>query len=291
MKQLQTIAVLLTCHNRKEKTLDCLKSFYRAKLAENVSFDVYLVDDGSTDETSEAVKLNFQEVKVIQGSGNLYWNKGMRLAWETAARNRNKKYDFYLWLNDDTLLDEDAVSELVNCHEESKKYENKTSIIVGTCRNDSDSNKFSYGGRINDIPVIPNGSIQKCNFINGNLVLVPKEIYNTIGNLSPLYTHTMGDNDYGLRALKAGFGCFITRKYIATCPTNEMADWCNPKIPVAKRFQNLNSPKGLNIKEYMIFLKEHKRKKWLISAIKVYLKNLLPTIYTYLSEKQEMRNI
>jgi GT2 family glycosyltransferase len=283
MNKHQVIAVLITCHNRKEKTLSCLKSLFSTEWPKKVLFHVYLVDDGSTDGTDDAVKLNFPEVNVIKGNGNLYWNKGMRLAWETAAQN--KEYDFYLWLNDDTLIDEDAVCELLNCSKELKKYENNASIIVGTCRNAPESSTFSYGGRNHDVPVIPNGSIQKCNFINGNLVLVPKEIYNKIGNLSPHYTHAMGDNDYGLRALKAGFGCFITRKYVATCPTNKISDWCNPKIPVAKRFQNLYSPKGLNIKEYIIFLKEHKRKKWFFFTLKVYLKTLFPNLYNFLTAK------
>lgn len=284
MTNYQTIAVLLTCHNRRETTLECLESLYKNTIPNNFSLDVFLVDDGSTDGTGETVKLKFPDVHVIQGDGNLYWNKGMRLAWETAARF--KDYDYYLWLNDDTLIDADGLIELLDCYDEALKLEGNESLIVGTCRNDSDIDTFSYGGRNHDVPIIPNGSIQKCNFINGNLVLVPKEIYNTIGNLSTLYTHTMGDNDYGLRALRAGFNCFITRRYIATCPANGLPSWCNPKIPFVKRFKNLYSPKGLNMKEYMIFLKKHKRKNWQFSVLKVFAKTISPTLYIYFSEKQ-----
>lgn len=289
MNKNKTIAVLLTCHNRREKTLKCLEMFYENSIPKGYILDVFLVDDGSIDGTGDGVLLNFPDVKVIQGDGNLFWNKGMRLAWETAAQC--KKYDFYLWLNDDTLLDKNALTELLECYDESLKYKGKESLIVGSCRDEFNSNTFSYGGRIIDIPVIPNGSIQNCNYINGNLVLVPKIIYDTIGNLSHLYTHAIGDNDYGLRALNAGFGCFISRKYIATCPTNKMADWCNPKIHIKKRFLNLYSPKGLNINEYIIFLKKHHKRKWIISVVKVYLNTLLPRIYRLLSEKSMIKTI
>lgn len=283
MAKYQTIAVLLTCHNRRETTLKCLESLYKNTIPDNISLNVYLVDDGSTDGTSEAVKHKFSDVHVIKGDGNLYWNQGMRLAWETAAKN--KEYDFYLWLNDDTQMDSFALSELLSCFYETRELESNESIIVGSCRNDLVSDNFSYGGRINDTPVIPNGSIQKCNYINGNLVLVPKAIFETIGNLSPHFTHAMGDNDYGLRAINAGFFCCITRKYIATCKTNGLAAWCNPDVPIIKRIKNLYSPKGLNIKEYITFLKVHKKNKWLISTMKVYMKALFPGVYNYASKK------
>ena len=51
------IATLLTCHNRKEKTLKCLNSITAQHIPKQVGkIDVFLVDDGSTDGTSEAVK-------------------------------------------------------------------------------------------------------------------------------------------------------------------------------------------------------------------------------------------
>lgn len=79
------IAVLLTCHNRREKTLSCLQSLFGATMPEGYKTEVFLVDDGSTDGTGEAVEKCFPQVTVIQGDGNLYWNKGMNLAWKNAV--------------------------------------------------------------------------------------------------------------------------------------------------------------------------------------------------------------
>lgn len=285
MKYLNTISTILTCYNRKAKTLACLNSLQNATLPDNTELDIFLVDDSSPDDTGEAVKKLFPKVHVIQGNGNLFWNQGMRLAWQTASKNAD--YDFYLWLNDDTIIDKNAITELIENYNEALKTENKPSIIVGTCRAELGKNDFSYGGRNENGPVLPNGRLQLCKFINGNLVLVPKSIFKEIGNLSNDYTHTLGDNDYGLRAIQAGFKCYASKHYIATCPPNPgIPGWCNPKNSFKKRWQLLHSPKGLNIKEYNKYRKKFWGKKWIIFALKAYLKTIIPSLYGKLTKSE-----
>jgi len=97
--------VLLTCFNRKEKTLACLKSIYFQMPVKELELVIYLVDDGSTDGTGEAVADEFPEVKILYGDGSLYWNGGMSLAWHTAALDY---FDYYIWMNDDIDVKTDA---------------------------------------------------------------------------------------------------------------------------------------------------------------------------------------
>ena len=281
-----TIAVLLTCYNRREKTLNCLKSLFNCQLPENHTLVVYLVDDDSSDGTSKAVRNDFPKVNVISGNGNLFWNKGMRLAWETASQTND--YDFYLWLNDDTILDNNAIFQLLETYYELFNNHNKPALLCGACRTSDNISDFSYGGRIDAGTVIPNGQIQFCKYINGNAVLVPKEIFHLIGYLSPDYTHIMGDFDYGLRVLKKNFNCYTTKTYIATCPKNEgIPDWCNPQTPIKKRWELLYSPKGLNIREYIVFRKKFWGRKWIIYAIKAYLKTIYPNMYITIAKKND----
>ncbi|MBO0348038.1 glycosyltransferase, partial [Phormidium pseudopriestleyi FRX01] len=65
----QTIAVIMTCYNRREKTLASLAALFNQKLPPNVILSVYLVDDGSTDNTSEVVKEKYPAVHLLQGNG------------------------------------------------------------------------------------------------------------------------------------------------------------------------------------------------------------------------------
>ena len=54
---MQTIAILLTVFNRKQKTIDCLDTIADAFSKQLIPFSIYvfLTDDGSTDGTSEAI--------------------------------------------------------------------------------------------------------------------------------------------------------------------------------------------------------------------------------------------
>ena len=65
----QQLAVLMTCHDRRDITLVCLQTLYQ----QDAIFDVFLLDDGSSDGTSEAVKQHYPNVKILPGNGNLFW--------------------------------------------------------------------------------------------------------------------------------------------------------------------------------------------------------------------------
>ena len=72
----EALAVIMACHNRREHTLSCLKALKQQSVNGKVVVDVYLLDDGSTDGTSAAVKNTFPNVHIVEGDGNLFWNRG-----------------------------------------------------------------------------------------------------------------------------------------------------------------------------------------------------------------------
>ena len=79
------IAVLLTVHNRKEKTLRCLHDLFVQESVEGYTIDVWLTDDGCTDGTPEVIVQRWADVHIVKGDGNLYWNRGMYTAWQAAS--------------------------------------------------------------------------------------------------------------------------------------------------------------------------------------------------------------
>jgi GT2 family glycosyltransferase len=252
------IAILMACHNRKEKTLCCLRNLFACALPENHKLHIFLVDDGSTDGTAENVRENFPQVKIIQGNGHLFWNRGMHLAWKCASKDCD--YDFYLWLNDDTNLYVNSLSELL----EVSQSKNNEAIICGTACAVNDKKSITYGGYGNSAdvmirPLIPNGKEQECECFNGNIVLIPKIVFDKIGFNDSFYTHSSGDIDYGLMAEKNGIKSYVSPSILGECEGHleKIPIWDNLKYPLKKRWQNLHSPFGLNPRELFYFNKKH----------------------------------
>ena len=200
----------------------------------------------------------------------------MRKAWEL-AKNCDR-FDFYIWLNDDTTLFPNAILGLFNDY--SKVAPN--SLIVGACTIPG-TNKFSYGGHGQPNPIRPSGTVQAVTYFNGNFVLIPSEVERTIGPISPAYTHYLGDYDYALRSKKAGFTAYTSSRYLAECLPYDLPKWENPSVPFSLRWRLLRDIKGLALKEY-IFFKSYHFGKWirLKSYLDVHFKALNPKVYVML---------
>jgi len=243
---MSSIAVLITAFNRKKHTLSCLERLY--KLSEDVV--VYLVDDNSADGTSEAVRNTYPQVNLIKGDGNLFWNRGMCLAWQEAAK---KDFDYYLWLNDDVILHDSCLMELVDC---LALTDNK-SIISGII--EDRNHGILYGGSDQHKKLIkPNGSLQKISYLNGNVVMVPKAVYKILGTLDPTYHHDMGDVDYGFRAAANGISVYATRKAVAYGEKNPICRERTSGTTLVKRFKRLYSPLGSNPNLNFYFRRKYK---------------------------------
>jgi len=272
------IAVIMACHNRKEFTLKCLGILFKQFGINSIfNIDVFVLDDNSTDGTSEEIKRQFSKVNIIQGDGSLFWNRGMYVAWKSAVESK-KEFDCYLWLNDDTFLFKNGLHLMLNAAEETQ-YK---SIICGSICSPYVEKKMTYGGCSlidkKTIPNLPNGENCLADIINGNCVLVPHSVYLIVGNLDWSFIHAIGDNDYGLRAKKLGIFSYSTGNFIGTCSDNSsLPKWCNPEFSIQERFKNLYSPLG-NAEPFKFF-KYQKRHFGIIKASKNFLSTHLRLLY------------
>lgn len=268
------VAVLLTVHNRKQKTLKCLKELFNQKIPVNYFLDVFLTDDGCTDGTGEAVSKEYPKVSIITGDGNLFWNRGMYYAWDKASQT--KDYDYYLWLNDDTILLEGGLHGLLT---EAAEYPD--AIIVGSTHSSISSNELTYGGYALGRLLKPNGTLQKCQTFNGNIVLIPKSVFQSIGNLDWTYRHAIGDLDYGLRSTKAGKDVFVSREYRGICDKNARPPkWTIPTVPFKERWKNYYSPLGYG--QPGPFFHFNRRHFGIIRAIRVYVSNHIRLFFPWI---------
>jgi GT2 family glycosyltransferase len=75
----QKIFIIIPVHNRKQITLNCLKSL--SKNGDLGRYHVVVVDDGSTDGTAEAIQALYPDIVVLHGDGNLWWTGAIKKAW------------------------------------------------------------------------------------------------------------------------------------------------------------------------------------------------------------------
>lgn len=289
----------MTCHNRKRKTLLCLESLFRELGTNSIETQVYLVDSSSTDGTAEAVHSFFPEVNLIVGDDSLFWCGGMRVAFAEALK---ENYEYYLWLNDDTMLLPGSVDTMLQTACKLSRHAESGVIIVGSCC-DPNTGERTYGGEVlakkrlhKELgllpgPVIPSNEPQACDDFNGNCVLISRKVAQAVGNLSPAFTHALGDSDYGRRACEKGFSCWVAPGYIATCNTNNNTDiWYDSRLSLRDRWKRLHRLKGLPPKEWAFFVRRHEGKRWPVLWMKLYLRVLFPSFWSKLSDIKNKTN-
>lgn len=242
------IAALLTCHNRREKTLVCLRSLFAA----NKNSDVYLTDDGCTDGTAQAVKAECPNVHIVEGDGTLFWSRGMYTAWKAAIKG---DYDYYLWLNDDIRLYPFFLEELFKSYKDAKS---SPCIVSGLIGDSNNTQKVIYGGSNDKKRLLgETGEPQDITYMNGNVVLVPRDVVKKIGIIDSVFHHDLGDVDYGLTAKENNIRVVTTTRIIALGYSNNYCRVRKWGTTLKARFQKLNTPLGSPIKLNFYFRKKH----------------------------------
>jgi GT2 family glycosyltransferase len=271
------LAVLITAHNRKASTLNCLNTLFTQKsLLKNLAFSIFLVDDGCTDGTPQAVVEQFPSVEILKGTGSLYWCGGTHLAFAKALQYN---FEYYLWLNDDTNLHATALAALVNVNSS-----NPNAIVVGSLK-DPITTHHTYGGvrRVKSWhplkfeAVHPQKMPLPIDTMNGNLVLIPRSAAHIVGNLDASFTHGIGDFDYGLRARKLGVKLLLAPGYQGTCTRNHIKNtWEDKTLPFYKRWNKIKTPHGLPPREWAFFAKRYAGPFWPFFWLLPYVRSILP---------------
>jgi GT2 family glycosyltransferase len=258
---------VLTAFNRRTSTLDALARLEVSCRYAGIVPRAVLVDDGSTDDTAAAVRAAYPWTEVIDGDGSLFWNRGMHMA---QARAMAYPHDYLLWLNDDTRLHPEAIGRLLETAEIVDKRHDKPCIVVGATA-DPLTGQTSYGGDIAHSRWRPFNYRRlgrttepvECHAMNGNIVLIPAAVVQSIGNLDPVFEHAMGDTDYALRARRAGFQVYVAPGHLGEC-TNNPTDgtYRDKRLPLTERWRKMLSRKGLPPRSWRHFTRRHGGLLW-----------------------------
>jgi GT2 family glycosyltransferase len=282
------IVALLACHNRKEMTLRCLDSFYAQTFdVQRPELEAIVVDDGSTDGTGEAVAVRFRSARVIEADGTLFWARAMQVAESHAIASRP---EFLLWLNDDVTLEASALDRLLAT---ADTY--RDAIIVGALR-DFDTGAITYSGVIRSRwhplrtrLLVPGGRAIEAETFNGNVVLVPRRVYELVGSIDGTFSHSQADFDYGLRARKAGFSVIVAPGTAGVCRRGgQQGTFLDRSLPLRERWRLSQSPTGLPMRSHARFLRRHGGRLWPLFWAAPYVKLVLTSL-TSAAKRQFLR--
>ncbi|MGE5798458.1 MAG: glycosyltransferase family 2 protein [Ignavibacteria bacterium] len=213
------IAIVVLNFNKKNDILDCLRSIFNLEYPE---IEVIVVDNGSTDGSSEAIKSEYPDVHLVESKKNLGVAGGRNVGIKYADQNFNYKY--LLFLDDDIVVDKKALTEMVCSFYKDKNIGivapkclmSKTPGVIGYAGGMS-VNLFS--GKITNIGggEKDEGQFDKPGFISscGGLCLISRELINQVGIFDEKFNpYGWEDVDLSLRARQKGFKIFYNHKAV-----------------------------------------------------------------------------
>lgn len=266
------LAILIGAHNRRDTTRRCLESIERLRLRD-AELVCYVVDDGSTDGTSQMIARTFPHVVLLSGDGSLYWGGAMRKA---EARALADGADRLIWMNDDADF---CIPRLQKVLEDSCSREDSEIIccafsdpVTGALTYSGIRAELLYGMFFRTRRVPPHSSrYTEVDTFNGNCVVVPSAVARRLGSIDPALRHHYGDFDYGLRARQFGATILLAPGVVGTTARNgRKGTFRDASLGVRSRVALLFGPKGYPIKEKRSYLRRHNPRFWWLQLWTVY---------------------
>jgi GT2 family glycosyltransferase len=178
------------------------------------NFHLIIIDNGPADEDhaylcNEIKKTNDERIQIVRSEKNLGYVGGINFGFDEGMKFHP---DYLLIMNNDTILDKNAIEALMNC---CKSY-NDNAIVTGKVYHYDHPNKLQYIGSkfTNREKLIYEwigkdeddcgqyNQVAEREMIDDIFWMVPLKVYNRLGKYSTNFYFNGESSDYCLRALK-----------------------------------------------------------------------------------------
>ena len=209
---MRPVALIILNWNRRQDTLRCLASLERNSYPD---IDIIVVENASTDDTVEAVRAAHPEVRIIENPANLGYAGGNNTGIEAALR---ENYEYILVLNNDTIVDPDAIARLVRLAERHPEAGIVAPVI---CYLDDPERVWAAGGTIDwqrghvassylNAPVsdVPRNPFTT-EHVTGCCMLLRAEAIRKAGLINPRFFLYFEETEWCVRIARAGFRIMV----------------------------------------------------------------------------------
>jgi GT2 family glycosyltransferase len=206
------VYIIVLNWNGLQDTIVCLDSVVKLNYP---NFRLIVVDNGSTDGSTDIISKNYPKVHFIENNENLGYAKGNNVGIRYALENNAD----YVWLlNNDTVVEQHA---LLNMVVEAEK-DPLNGIIGGKIYYLNSAKKIWFAGAmiewsrgtsnhigLNETDVGQYDYVQEIDRVAGCSMLVRREVCHSVGLLDENFFLYVEEVDWCVRARKAGFKCLF----------------------------------------------------------------------------------
>ena len=210
------IAAVIPTFNRAVDVIECLTAL---SVQQSISVQAIVVNDGSSDGTTEKILAQYPQTIVIEGDGNLWWSGCTNVGVQRAL---DDGFDYVLLLNDDNAMEPGAVMHLL------AYAESHPSTLVGSLVLIKGTNLVAYAGCtvrwLKGGPGLKDyrqpytnqySHVISADYLGGQGVLINTDVFRKIGLFDAVkFPQYYGDADFYLRARRAGYEVVVEPKSI-----------------------------------------------------------------------------
>jgi len=211
MKDPKVFIIILNWNGLKD-TLECLDSVFKL---DYVNFEVIVVDNGSTDNSVEVIRQTYPQVILIENRENLGYAGGNNIGIRYALKHGAD----YVWLlNNDTIVNPDSLTNLVEVAEKNKEvgilgskiyYYDKRDILWFAGAYIDWNRAISPHIGLNQKDKGQYDIIMEVDRVTGCSMLVKRDVCDSVGLFDSDFFLYVEEVDWCVRAQKAGFKCIF----------------------------------------------------------------------------------